>query len=121
MEQKMYSVEIMKGCNLFVITYSKEHAIVEIVRLNIKDNVEDYPSDYTIDNVKLLSKDEMDEIIIDYNYATEDEESDTLLNILSFSDNLFEFFIALYFFLFLHFVHFSNSINESCLLVFLLV
>ena len=81
MEQKMYSVEIMKGCNLFVIAYSKEHAIVEIVRLNIKDNVEDYPSDYTINDVKILSKDEMNEIIIDYNYVTEDEESDTLLNI----------------------------------------
>ena len=96
MEQKMYSVEIMKGCNLFVIAYSKEHAIVEIVRLNIKDNVEDYPSDYTIDNVKLLSKDEMDEIIIDYNYATEDEESDTLLNIFKnltkFKEGVQEFF-----------------------------
>ena len=92
----MYSVEIMKGCNLFVIAYSKEHAIVEIVRMHIKDKIEDYPSDYTIDNVKLLSKDEMDEIIIDYNYATEDEESDTLLNIFKnltkFKEGVQEFF-----------------------------
>ena len=96
MEQKMYSVEIMKGCNLFVIAYSKEHAIVEIVRLNIKDNVEDYPSDYTINDVKILSKDEMNEIIIDYNYVTEDEESDTLLNIFKdltkFKEGVQEFF-----------------------------
>ena len=96
MKQKMYSVEIMKGCNLFVIAYSKEHAIVEIVRLNIKDNVEDYPSDYTINDVKILSKDEMNEIIIDYNYVTEDEESDTLLNIFKdltkFKEGVQEFF-----------------------------
>ena len=81
MKQKMYSVQVLKGCNLFVIAYSKEHAIVEIVRMNIKSNVQDYPSEYTIDDVKELSKKEMEDIIIDYNYATEDEESDTLLNI----------------------------------------
>lgn len=81
MKQKMYSVEVLKGCNLFVIAYSKEHAIVEIVRVHIKDKVEDYPSEYTIDNVKELSKSDMEDIIIDYNYVTGDPESDTLLNI----------------------------------------
>lgn len=81
MKQKMYSVEVLKGCNLFVIAYSKEHAIVEIVRMHIKDKVEDYPSEYTIDNVKELSKSDMEDIIIDYNYVTGDPESDTLLNI----------------------------------------
>jgi hypothetical protein len=96
MKQKMYSVEVMEGCNLFVIAYSKEHAIVEIVRMNIKDKVEDYPSEYTIDDVKELSNSEMENIIIDYNYVTEDTESDTLLNIFKyltkFEDNKEEFF-----------------------------
>ena len=81
MKQKMYSVEVLKGCSLFVIAYSKEHAIVEIVRMHIKDKIEDYPSEYTIDNVKELSKMDMEDIIIDYNYVTGDTESDTLLNI----------------------------------------
>lgn len=81
MKQKMYSVEVLKGCSLFVIAYSKEHAIVEIVRMHIKDKIEDYPSEYTISNVKELSKMDMEDIIIDYNYATGDTESDTLLNI----------------------------------------
>jgi len=81
MKQKMYSVEVLKGCNLFVIAYSKEHAIVEIVRMHIKDKVEDYPSEYIIDNVKELSKSDMEDIIIDYNYVTGDPESDTLLNV----------------------------------------
>jgi hypothetical protein len=96
MKQKMYSVEVLKGCNLFVIAYSKEHAIVEIVRMNIIDKVEDYPSEYTIDDVKELSNSEMENIIIDYNYVTEDTESDTLLNIFKylkkFEDNKEEFF-----------------------------
>ena len=81
MKQKMYSVEVLKGCSLFVIAYSKEHAIVEIVRMHIKDKIEDYPSEYTISNVKELSKMDMEDIIIDYNYVTGDPESDTLLNI----------------------------------------
>ena len=81
MKQKMYSVEVLKGCSLFVIAYSKEHAIVEIVRMHIKDKIEDYPSEYTISNVKELSKMDMEDIIIDYNYVTGDTESDTLLNI----------------------------------------
>ena len=96
MKQKMYSVEVLKGCNLFVIAYSKEHAIVEIVRMHIKDKVEDYPSEYTIDDVKELSKSDMEDVIIDYNYATEDSESDTLLNIFKdltkFEEGAQEFF-----------------------------
>jgi hypothetical protein len=81
MEQKMYSVDVIDGCNLFVIAYSKEHAIVEIVKMYENDGVEAYPFEFSLDDVTELSKKEMKKIIIDYNYATNDEESDTLLNI----------------------------------------
>lgn len=81
MEQKMYSVEVMVGCRLFVIAYSKEHAIVEVVKMNSKLGVLDYPSEYGLDEVVEISRKEMQDIIIDFNYHTEKGESDTLYNI----------------------------------------
>ncbi len=81
MIQKMYSVEVAEGCNEFVIAYSKEHAIVEVVKGHIALGTDDYPSDYSLDIVKEVSKKEMKDILIDYNYATDKEETDTLYNI----------------------------------------
>jgi hypothetical protein len=81
MEQKMYGVEISEGCTEFVIAYSKEHAIVEAVNSHISLGTNDYPSDYTLDMVREIQKNEMKNILIDYNYITEKEETDTLYNI----------------------------------------
>ena len=81
MEQKMYSVEVMVGCKLFVIAYSKEHAIVEVVKMNSNLGVLDYHFEYGLEEVEELSEKEMEDIIIDFNYHTEKEESDTLYNI----------------------------------------
>lgn len=77
----MYSVNIGDNCNEFVIAFSKEHAIVEAVNSHIKLGNTDYPTDYKVDNVIEVSKKEMKDIIIDYNYITEEEKSDTLYNI----------------------------------------
>ena len=71
MEQKMYSVSIGENCNIFVIAFSKEHAIVEVVNSHIENNIIDYPTDYSVNDVKELSPKEMKKIIIDYNYVTE--------------------------------------------------
>ncbi len=95
-DQKMYRVEVLDNSNYFVIAYSKVHAIVELVNMNIKNGIMDYAGEYDTKNVHLLSNREMNNIIIEYNYATEDTESDTLLNIFKdltkFEDGKQEFF-----------------------------
>ena len=41
-DQKMYRVEVLNNDNYFVIAYSKVHAIVELVNMNIKNGIQDY-------------------------------------------------------------------------------
>lgn len=72
MEQKIYKVNTGNDCNFFVIGYSKEHAIVEVVNLQIDRNILCYPSDLNKEDVKEVSKKEAGVIIVDYNYATEE-------------------------------------------------
>lgn len=81
MEQKMYSVEVAENCNEFAIAYSKEHAIIVIVESHIELGTCDYPSDYKKENVKEISKKEMKNIIIEYNYITHELKLNTLYNI----------------------------------------
>lgn len=38
----MYRVEVLNNDNYFVIAYSKVHAIVELVNMNIKNGIQDY-------------------------------------------------------------------------------
>lgn len=67
-DQKMYKVTRSDN-SFFVIAYSKVHAIVEIVNNNIKNGIGDYAGEYDIENVSKVTKKEMKDIVIDYNYV----------------------------------------------------
>lgn len=80
-DQKMYRVEVLNKDNYFVIAYSKVHAIVELVNMNVKNGIDDYAGEYDIKNVHLISKKEMRDIIIDYNYVKGIIEQESLLEV----------------------------------------
>ena len=77
----------------FIYEYEKQISDEDFVESEAKERISQIK---TIDDVKELSNSEMENIIIDYNYVTEDTESDTLLNIFKyltkFEDNKEEFF-----------------------------
>ena len=80
-DQKMYRIEVLNRDNYFVIAYSKVHAIVELVNMNIKNGIQDYVGEYDIKNVHLVNNEEMENIIIDYNYVKDTIEQETLLEV----------------------------------------
>jgi hypothetical protein len=80
-DQKMYRVEVLNKDNYFVIAYSKVHAIVELVNMNIKNGIDDYAGEYDIKNVHLVRNKEMENIIIDYNYVNDVIGQESLLEV----------------------------------------
>ena len=95
-DQKMYRVEVLNNDNYFVIAYSKVHAIVELVNMNIKNGIQDYAGEYDTKNVHLLSDEEMNNIVIDYNYAKDVKEQETLLEafigLTEYKENTVDFY-----------------------------
>jgi hypothetical protein len=75
----MYGVEGANKDSYFVIAYSEVHAIVELVNMHIKNGVKAYAREYDVKNVRLISKKEMEDIIIDYNYVKDVIEQESLL------------------------------------------
>jgi hypothetical protein len=80
-DQKMYRIEVLNNDNYFVIAYSKVHAIVELVNMNIKNGIKDYAGEYDVKNVHLLDSEEMEGIVVDYNYTKDTIEQETLLEV----------------------------------------
>ncbi len=98
MKQGMYAVEVEKDCHVFAIAFSKEHAIVEVVKSHNELGIEDYPTDYKVSMVKKVSEEEMKNIIIDFNWVTEEDCSETLYEIykdlVKYEDNKPDFYGA---------------------------
>ena len=78
-DQKMYRIGVLNNDSYFVIAYSKVHAIVELVNMNIKNGIDDYVGEHDIKNVYLISNKEMKNIIIDYNYVKDITGQESLL------------------------------------------
>ena len=78
-DQKMYRVEGSDKDNYFVIAYSEVHAIVELVNMHIKNGELAFAGEYDIKDVHLVSKKEMKDIVIDYNYVKDVTGQESLL------------------------------------------
>lgn len=78
-DQKMYRVSSDSNDSYFVIAYSEVHAIVEVVNNNIKNGLNDYVGEYKIENVSEVSEEDMEDIVIDYNYVKNVVNQETLL------------------------------------------
>ena len=78
-DQKMYRVEGATKDSYFVIAYSEVHAIVELVNMHIKNGVQAHAGEYDIKNVHAVNEEEMEDIIIDYNYVKDVIEQESLL------------------------------------------
>jgi hypothetical protein len=96
LDQKMYRVEVLNKDNYFVIAYSEVHAIIEVVNMNLKQGITDFPGNYDIKNVYLVDERDMEDIIIDYNYAKDTLEKESLFEIFTeltaFEDGVPEFY-----------------------------
>lgn len=95
-DQKMYKVNIHKNDHYFVIAYSEVHAIVELVNILKSMNIQTNAGEYKVENVHEMSKEDMEDIIIDFNYVTESNKQESLLEIFEdltkFEDNKFDFY-----------------------------
>lgn len=95
-DQKMYRIVVLNNDSYFVIAYSKVHAIVELVNMNTKNGIQDYAGEYDIKNVHLMSDEEMEDIVIDYNYAKNIKEQETLLEafieLTDYKENAIDFY-----------------------------
>lgn len=74
MEYKVYSVNIGSNNYYYVIALSKEHAVIEVVSFIKNLGQKDNPTDYDISDVKELTNEEIEDLIIDYNYITKSYE-----------------------------------------------
>lgn len=73
MELRIYKVNINPGSSFFTIAYSWEHAIVLTTAI-----CGELPEDFSKNDIEKISKKDAREIIIDYNYITENEEKEDL-------------------------------------------
>lgn len=78
MEQKLYQIKTGGNDNYYVIAFSKEHAIVELVTMLRCLGQEDNPTEYSVGDVTEITKDYAEDVIIDYNYITESYEKESL-------------------------------------------
>lgn len=78
MEQKVYSVDVFNKDYYYVVAFSKEHAIAEVVNMLRNSGQKENPTDYSLEDVKHLTDEEMEDIVIDYNYITESYEKTSL-------------------------------------------
>jgi GDP-D-mannose dehydratase len=79
-DPKMYRIEGSDKGNYFVIAYSEVHAIVELVNMHFKNGYLAFAGEYDVKDVHLVSKKEMKNIIIDYNYVKDVTEQESLLD-----------------------------------------
>lgn len=85
-DPKMFRIEYDDKANYFVIAYSEVHAIVELVNFFNKDLKNDIDTfilagEFDVSQVHLVSKKEMKEKTIDYNYATDSLKRENLYDV----------------------------------------